>query len=315
MPVSINTHEIQCDCNLEDKSFFTRSYRQFVPSRVSTSCNRATTWLLKCNPPRNAEEIYQELLESPLETQQYKDSTKQIELDLARTYPDEQYFSENSKGQAALRRVLYAFSKYDHYLGYVQGMNFIVAALLWHSSEVDAFWLFIGLMEEYELRDIFLPRLPGLSKHCQIIQLLILDLLPNVHRQFAEHRISSEMYATDWLFTMFGSVVPVREMVNILDQFFRKGWSFIYRFVIAILKCLEETILQARDSIEILGPLKITHQSQREWKHFLELLDGGKGKIGWEELIERSRTVDIDENYIKLLHRNFNVETGQFNLR
>jgi len=87
-------------------------------------------WLSKCGPPRNADEIYQDLLESNFETPQYLASVKQIELDLNRTFPDENYFSNKSKGKEALRRVLLAFSKYDHVLGYVQGMNFIVAALL-----------------------------------------------------------------------------------------------------------------------------------------------------------------------------------------
>jgi hypothetical protein len=51
--------------------------------------------------------------------------------------------------------VLSAFAKYDTSLGYVQGMNFIVASLLLHCSEDVAFWLFVTLIEDYDLRDIF----------------------------------------------------------------------------------------------------------------------------------------------------------------
>lgn len=119
-------------------------------------------------------------------------------------------------------------------------------------------------MEEYELRDIYLPKLPGLTKHCQIIQLLTFDLLPRLHTHFAEHKIQSEMYAAEWCFTLFGSVVPVREMVNILEQIFNRGWSFFYRIVIVLLTCLEEQLLAADDPIEILSQLKIVHQSQKE---------------------------------------------------
>jgi len=56
--------------------------------------------------------------------------------------------------------------KYDTQLGYCQGMNFIAAAILWHANEVDAFWIFVRMMEDYELRDNYLPKLPGLDKHC-----------------------------------------------------------------------------------------------------------------------------------------------------
>jgi hypothetical protein len=41
-------------------------------------------------------------------------------------------------------------------------MNFIVGALLYHSSPDVAFWLFVALLEEYEMRDIYLPEFPGL---------------------------------------------------------------------------------------------------------------------------------------------------------
>jgi hypothetical protein len=32
-------------------------------------------------------------------------------------------------------------------IGYVQGMSFIAAALLYHAGEVGAFWLLIALMD------------------------------------------------------------------------------------------------------------------------------------------------------------------------
>jgi hypothetical protein len=65
--------------------------------------------------------------------------------------------------------VLLAFSKYDQSIGYVQGMNFIVGSLLYHCSEEIAFWLFVSLIEDYEMRDIFQPKLPGLYKHSQVL--------------------------------------------------------------------------------------------------------------------------------------------------
>jgi Rab-GTPase-TBC domain len=44
---------------------------------------------------------------------------------------------------------------YDNKIGYVQGMNFIVASLLYHCDEEIAFWIFVSLLEDYELRDIY----------------------------------------------------------------------------------------------------------------------------------------------------------------
>jgi Rab-GTPase-TBC domain len=309
------THQVQCSCELDRKSFFERRYLQLMPRYSCNSCWKAQGWLSHRPPPRNSRDIFENLCTSIIETKEFNESIRQIELDLHRTYPDESYFSDTSSGYFALRNVLIAFSKYDSNLGYIQGMNFIAGALLWHASEVDAFWLFVALMEDYELRDSYLPSLPGLSKHCQIIQLLILEFLPRLHRQFAEHRIKVEMYAAEWCFTLFGSVVPVREMINVLDGFFNEGWIFFYRMVILLLQCLEKKLLTPTDPIEILMPLKICHKSQKEWKQFLMLINKGDKKFDWKSLISKVSEIDLDKDYIKYLHMSFNLDTAQFELK
>lgn len=57
----------------------------------------------------------------------------------------------------ALERVLNAFAKYDPQIGYVQGMNFIVGSLLYHAEEYIAFWLLVMIVENFEMRDVFMP--------------------------------------------------------------------------------------------------------------------------------------------------------------
>lgn len=103
---------------------------------------------------------------------------------MGRTFPQSELFAEGGLGQKELERVLFTFAKYDPNIGYVQGMNFIVGSLLYHSSEVIAFWLFVSLVEDNEMQDIYSPGLPGLYKHTQIIDLLIKEKLREVHRHF-----------------------------------------------------------------------------------------------------------------------------------
>jgi hypothetical protein len=63
-------------------------------------------------------------------------------------------------------------------------MNFIVGSLIYHCSEVMAFWLFIALLEDCEVRDIYLKGLPGLYKHSQIIEMLIMENLKDLFSHF-----------------------------------------------------------------------------------------------------------------------------------
>jgi len=113
----------------------------------------------------------------------------QIKRDLNRTFPHCEFFTEPENGQELLERVLMTFTKYDPKIGYVQGMNFIVGALLYHSCEEIAFWLFVSLVEDHEMRDIFLPGLPGLYKHTQIVDMLILENLYSVYQHFVSYSV------------------------------------------------------------------------------------------------------------------------------
>ena len=59
-------------------------------------------------------------------------------------------FSKQSMRQR-LSRVLRAIVNMDPQIGYVQGMNFVVAALLFHCSESVTFWLMRVLFEKFQL--------------------------------------------------------------------------------------------------------------------------------------------------------------------
>ena len=76
--------------------------------------------------------------------------------------------------------MLLAYSRYDRSIGYVQGMNMLVGAILFHcrGDEVSSFWIFVSLIENYEMRQIYQTGLPGLDQHGQVIQILIGKHLP-----------------------------------------------------------------------------------------------------------------------------------------
>ena len=55
-------------------------------------------------------------------------------------------------------------------------MNFIAAAIFYHASEVCTFWILIGFMEKFGMKEIFRQGLPGLKKHDEEI-----DALGRIH--------------------------------------------------------------------------------------------------------------------------------------
>lgn len=304
------THTVQCTCDAG--SFTPLRYLRALSRKSQMSCSLAKAWKLQCAPPKHSEDTYQRLLRSTVEGPATSDSYRQIQLDLGRTYPDEPYFAEGREGRRALERLLQSFTKYDPKLGYVQGMNFIAAALLWHCSESDAFWLFVCLMEDFDLRDNYLVALPGLSKHCQMISLLMMEYLPRLHLHFSEHRVIAEMFVTDWCLTLFGSLVPVQEMGQFIGRFLCDGWVFFYKVVVEILKRLESRLLSCRDVSEILTPLKPVHRSQKHWHEFVSLLERGKEQLNWRQVFEQAESVEIDGDSVGRLLASFSVERAVF---
>jgi hypothetical protein len=47
-----------------------------------------------------------------------------------------------------------------------------------------AFWLFVTLIADCGVRDIFTPKLPGLYKHSQVVERLLSIHLPKIHLHF-----------------------------------------------------------------------------------------------------------------------------------
>ncbi|TNV85440.1 hypothetical protein FGO68_gene2511 [Halteria grandinella] len=185
-----------------------------------------------------------------------KETDNQINRDLLRTFPLHSYYQEGSKGIEKMRRVLTAFSQYDLQVDYVQGMNFIVGALLYHANEVMAFWLFVSLIEDCEMRDIYMNGLPGLFKHSHIISSLISTNMFELAEHFAEHNLKVEMYASDWIFGLFASVIPLEQMGSFFTQFFAHKWIFFYQLILSILKTLQKELLQEDELWNILNQIK-----------------------------------------------------------
>jgi hypothetical protein len=101
-----------------------------------------------------------------------------------------------------------------------------------------AFWLFVELIEECELRDIFQTGVPGLSKHSYIMRLLLKKHLPELHQHLETHHVRPEMYATDWIFSIFTSVLPEQDThvtAAFFSLFFKFKWEFFYKMVLTVM--------------------------------------------------------------------------------
>ncbi|CAD8104528.1 unnamed protein product [Paramecium sonneborni] len=199
-----------------------------------------------------------------LQIQPEKDIIHQIERDLSRTIKAENHFTE-------IRNILIAYSVYDPNVGYIQGMNQIASILFNHAKqEWIAFWLFVNLIEQMEIRDIFQLSLNAINKYSKIQDFLLSKFLPKAYDNLCLKQVNTELYIQQWILSLLLQFIPFDYTQIYLDGLFKQGISYFYMIALTIIKVFEKQI-EEEDQIEILILLTQKQNSQLKWPSILAL--------------------------------------------
>lgn len=75
------------------------------------------------------------------------------------------------------------------------------------------------------------------------------------------------MYAGDWIFSLFSSVLPENNYSvtsSFFNQFFSNKWEFFYKLILSILEHLQAKLLEAQDMFSILQEIKIAMSNKND---------------------------------------------------
>ncbi|XP_075935317.1 ecotropic viral integration site 5 protein homolog isoform X2 [Anarhichas minor] len=176
---------------------------------------RAIVWQLLCNAQNMpVKDQYSELLKmtSPCE--------KLIRRDIARTYPEHQFFKEkDSLGQEVLFNVM-------------------------KMPEEEAFCVFVKLMQDYRLRELFKPSMAELGLCMYQFEYMIQEQLPELHMHFQAQSFHTSMYASSWFLTIFLTSFPLPVATRIFDIFMCEGLEVVFRVGLAILQMNQTELIQ-----------------------------------------------------------------------
>ncbi|XP_053326216.1 ecotropic viral integration site 5 protein homolog isoform X5 [Spea bombifrons] len=201
---------------------------------------RAIVWQLLCNAQNMPiKDQYSELLKmtSPCE--------KLIRRDIARTYPEHDFFKEkDSLGQEVLFNVMKAYSLVDREVGYCQGSAFIVGLLLMQMPEEEAFCVFVKLMQDYRLRELFKPSMAELGLCMYQFECMIQEQLPELYVHFQAQSFHTSMYASSWFLTIFLTSFPLPVATRIFDIFMSEGLEIVFRAGLAVLQMNQAELMQ-----------------------------------------------------------------------
>ncbi|XP_029473955.1 ecotropic viral integration site 5 protein homolog isoform X8 [Rhinatrema bivittatum] len=247
---------------------------------------RAIVWQLLCNAQNMPiKDQYSELLKmtSPCE--------KLIRRDIARTYPEHDFFKEkDSLGQEVLFNVMKAYSLVDREVGYCQGSAFIVGLLLMQMPEEEAFCVFVKLMQDYRLRELFKPSMAELGLCMYQFECMIQEQLPELYVHFQAQSFHTSMYASSWFLTIFLTTFPLPIATRVFDIFMSEGLEIVFRAGLALLQMNQAELMQ----LDMEGMLQ----------HFQKVVphqfDGGPDK-----LIQASYQVKYNAKKMKKLEKEY----------
>ncbi|XP_070261696.1 ecotropic viral integration site 5 protein homolog isoform X3 [Myotis yumanensis] len=247
---------------------------------------RAIVWQLLCSAQSMPiKDQYAELLKmtSPCE--------KLIRRDIARTYPEHNFFKEkDSFGQEVLFNVMKAYSLVDREVGYCQGSAFIVGLLLMQMPEEEAFCVFVKLMQDYRLRELFKPSMAELGLCMYQFECMIQEHLPELFVHFQSQSFHTSMYASSWFLTIFLTTFPLPIATRIFDIFMSEGLEIVFRVGLALLQMNQTELMQ----LDMEGMLQ----------HFQKVIphqfDGGPDK-----LIQAAYQVKYNSKKMKKLEKEY----------
>ncbi|XP_044309618.1 EVI5-like protein isoform X3 [Varanus komodoensis] len=141
-------------------------------------------------------------------------------------------------------KLLKAYSLVDREVGYCQGSAFIVGLLLMQMPEEEAFCVFVRLMQEYRLRELFKPTMAELGLCIYQFEYMLQEQLPELNIHFRSQSFLTSMYASSWFLTLFLTTFPLPVATRVFDIFMYEGLEIIFRVGMALLQFNQAELIQ-----------------------------------------------------------------------
>lgn len=198
--------------------------------------------------------------------------SKQIELDLLRTLPNNKHFeSIDSKGIEQLRQVLLAYSVHNPSIGYCQGLNRLAAITLLFLTEEEAFWCLVAIVDFIMPRDYYSKTLLAAQVDQRVLKDLLHDKLPRVYTHFEQLEVDISLFTFNWFLTIFIDNIPTSTFLRIWDSFLYEGSKVLFRFAVAFFKHVEEDILRQESALQLNHFMRILGEKMNDPKQICHL--------------------------------------------
>lgn len=293
------TRQVSVDATKTDEVRWRNAWDEFIKDFENIDLSKSSRFknLLRCGVPQEyrckvwkalvdlkigkerqeyGPDYYQSLLEPNRPNEPNKKlnpSSKQIELDLLRTLPNNKYFETlDSSGTIRLRRVLTAFSEHDPKVGYCQGMNRLAAVALLVLPEEEAFWclktIVDKIMPKGYYNDLWLAQVDS-----NVVMDFVGLKMPALSDHFNQNGIELSLFA--WFLTIFVDGTPPALFLRLWDSFLYEGDKILFRVALALLKINESHLLKLSNSVTVNNFLRLAVNKPMNMDYFFDVAFDG----------------------------------------
>ena len=187
-----------------------------------------------------------EILKNIFSDDTIKSIQKSIEFirrDVDRTYYID-YFTKG-EGRNELKRVLESMCIVKGNIGYCQGMNFIVGALIYLlKSEMDGFYMFNCMLNSYELNSLFEYNTPDYNTRVFQLNYYVKKYIPQVFHHFRKNNLSFDLVYSGWLLTLFSNYYDIEKLDFPWTCFIIDKWKGIIKVCLIIIYDLKNQFIK-----------------------------------------------------------------------
>ena len=173
----------------------------------------------------------------------FKKITDEISRDIHRTFNTEKFRKGN--GRQMLKNILTSLGFVRPEIGYCQGMNFIVGALVnLIDNEEKCFWIFLTFIDNIRLNLLYLKNMPDFLIRVYQLKYFIELYFPKLYNHLRRTQINIEFFFTKWLLTIFSNYFPFELLYQVWDVFIIDKWKALFKFCMIILFFMKEDMMK-----------------------------------------------------------------------
>ncbi|KAH9671953.1 Rab-GAP TBC domain-containing protein [Citrus sinensis] len=205
---------------------------------------------------RRTESYYQDLLAQEINADESKEHDnsfgvprkwkKQIEKDIPRTFPAHPALNED--GRDSLRRLLLAYALHNPSVGYCQAMNFFAGLLLLLMPEENAFWTFVGIIDDY-FDGYYTEEMIEAQVDQLVFEELIRERFPKLVHHLDYLGVQVTWISGPWFLSIFVNILPWESVLRVWDVLLYEGNRvMLFRTALALMELYGPALVTTKDA-------------------------------------------------------------------